>query len=410
MTRNAVRSEAMKYTIPTYAKFAIERLQSHGYEAYVVGGCVRDFVRGVSPHDYDMTTSALPSRTKEVFSDFHVIETGIAHGTVTVVIDGNPLEITTFRIDGEYKDNRRPESVSFTQSIVEDLARRDFTINAMAYNDNSGIVDPFGGMQDIEKKLIRCVGEPDIRFDEDGLRILRGLRFSSVLDFDIDEKTKSSIMRKKEYLASVSSERVYVEFTKLLCGQRVGKILCEYEDVIEVFVKQKLDARVFEVIDKVKSDAILRYSALLCFCDCDEISLLFSRLKADAYTRNAVISLVNAVREPLACDRISIKRFISKYGYGIVESFVQLKSALCADFDWHEFLRLVGEIEGDNCCLQISQLDINGNVLIENKIARGKAIGEILRGLLECVISEEIENNREALLKKAREFYDEKTQ
>lgn len=174
---------------------AINLLQSAGFEAYAVGGCVRDSLLGKTPNDWDITTSAKPEDMKSVFADFHCIDTGIKHGTVTVVIDGEPLEITTFRLDGEYEDNRHPKSVTFTSDLGADLGRRDFTVNAMAYSKMTGTVDLFGGQNDLKNKIIRCVGDPDRRFNEDALRILRALRFASALDFEIEEKTAQSLLK-----------------------------------------------------------------------------------------------------------------------------------------------------------------------------------------------------------------------
>ena len=183
--------------LPNSVKEAMNILQNAGHECFAVGGCVRDYVMGSTPGDYDLTTNALPTEIIACFEGYRIIETGLKHGTVTVVIEGNNVEITTYRIDGEYKDNRHPENVRFTPLLSEDLARRDFTVNAMAYCEKSGLVDLFGGRADAENKIIRCVGEPDLRFNEDGLRILRALRFASVLGFGIEEATSKSIFRNK---------------------------------------------------------------------------------------------------------------------------------------------------------------------------------------------------------------------
>ena len=217
----------MRINCPEKILKAIALLESNGYSAYTVGGCVRDSVMGRAPNDWDMTTSAAPDETREVFKDFHTVATGIKHGTVTVLIDSEPVEITTMRVDGKYSDNRHPESVSFTKRIEDDLSRRDFTVNAMAYNPKTGVVDPFGGQNDIKNKIIRCVGNPDTRFGEDALRILRAIRFSSVLGFDIDKKTSQSIIGNRSLLQNISKERIRVELIKMLCGQNVEKILAD---------------------------------------------------------------------------------------------------------------------------------------------------------------------------------------
>ena len=208
----------MTMDMPKNVDSAINLLQSAGFESYAVGGCVRDSLLGNTPNDWDITTSAKPENMKSVFADFHCIDTGIKHGTVTVVIDGEPLEITTFRLDGEYEDNRHPKSVTFTSNLGADLGRRDFTVNAMAYSKKTGTVDLFGGQNDLKNKIIRCVGDPDRRFNEDALRILRALRFASALDFEIEEKTAQSLLKNCALLGNISEERIAKELLKLVCG------------------------------------------------------------------------------------------------------------------------------------------------------------------------------------------------
>lgn len=209
----------------------INILHKNGFEGYVVGGYVRNMVMNMPPSDIDICTNALPDEICKVFSNYSVYKTGIKHGTVTVMIDNTPAEITTYRIDGEYKNHRQPDKVLFTSSLSEDLSRRDFTINAMAYNETEGIIDLFGGKSDIEKKIIRCVGNAEKRFEEDALRILRALRFSSVLNFDIEEETKKAIFLKYKLLQFVSKERITEEFLKLLSGKNAKKILSEFKEV-----------------------------------------------------------------------------------------------------------------------------------------------------------------------------------
>ena len=206
--------------LPDAVVKTLRRLRDAGYEAYIVGGCVRDFLRGVAPKDFDMTTSALPEEVHAVFAGERIIDTGIKHGTVTLLADGMPLEITTYRLDGDYLDARHPTSVSFTSSLREDVARRDFTMNAIAYHPDEGFRDYFGGRADIEAGIIRAVGEPCRRFEEDALRILRALRFSSVLDFEIEEETARAARRTAHLLSRIAGERIREELFKLLDGYR----------------------------------------------------------------------------------------------------------------------------------------------------------------------------------------------
>ena len=230
----------MNISLPSYVGTALSLLHGAGYEAYIVGGCVRDAFLNKTPYDWDITTSAKPQEICEVFSSFRTVETGLKHGTLTVIIEGNPLEITTMRVDGEYSDNRHPDSVSFTDNITLDLSRRDFTVNAMAYAPETGLVDPFGGVEDLKKGVIKCVGEPSRRFNEDALRILRGLRFSSVLGFSIEENTAAAIQSLCPLLQNVAAERKHVELVKLLCGKDVKRILLDFPQVI------------FEIIPELK--------------------------------------------------------------------------------------------------------------------------------------------------------------
>ncbi len=232
------RGDSVKIKIPQYVSAALEELTSAGYEAYIVGGCVRDSFLHKTPYDWDITTSALPQETLTVFSDFKTVETGLKHGTVTVIIDGNMLEITTMRVDGEYTDNRHPDSVNFTDKITLDLSRRDFTVNAMAYSPETGLCDPFGGLEDLRGKIIKCVGEPEKRFDEDALRILRGLRFSAVLGFEIEKETSQAIMKKRKLLDNVAAERKRVELVKLLCGRDAGRVLMGYPLVMSQIIPE----------------------------------------------------------------------------------------------------------------------------------------------------------------------------
>ena len=224
----------------------LSKIEKHGEEAYLIGGCVRDAFLGISPQDFDITTSATPEQIKEIFRGEKIIETGIKHGTVTVLYEGTAAEITTFRTEAGYSDGRRPDSVSFTSSLFDDTSRRDFTINAIAYNDNTGPVDFHGGIQDIKNKIIRCVGIPEKRFGEDALRILRAIRFASVLDFDIEKRTSDAIHSMPELLYKISAERIASEFSKLICGKAAKKILLEYSDVISVIIPELIPSIGFD--------------------------------------------------------------------------------------------------------------------------------------------------------------------
>ena len=228
----------MKFEIPTGAQKILQTLTDAGHEAYLVGGCVRDLLRRVEPHDWDICTSARPEETEKCFAGCWIIETGLKHGTVTVLEDGEPYEITTYRTEGPYSDSRRPDYVEFVSSLEADLARRDFTMNAIAMGLDGSLRDPFGGAADIQTGLIRCVGEPDQRFQEDGLRVMRALRFAAVLGYEIEERTTQAIHENRHMLERVAAERIDAELCKLLVGTNVGEILRQYPDVFCQFWPQ----------------------------------------------------------------------------------------------------------------------------------------------------------------------------
>ena len=426
-------------------KKAIESLEKAGFEAYAVGGCVRDSILGKIPTDYDITTSALPDETKAVFKNEHVIETGIKHGTVTVLIEHQPLEITTFRIDKNYSDNRHPEKVEFTRSLKDDLARRDFTINALAYSDKTGIIDEFGGISDLEHGTIRAVGEADLRFNEDALRIMRALRFASVLGFEIEEKTAESIHKNRELLKNISIERFSSELIKLLCGKGAEKILLEFSDVLFVLIPElsvlkdfnqlhfRHDKTAFEhtaaVIKNTPPKPVLRLAALFhdiakprCL-NIDENGIghyyghapigafvakdILTRLKLDNETKSAVEELVRLHENRFPAEPKAIKRLLGKIG---AERYFDLLELMRADdlgkkaeyFPGEEFYenyrRIAKEIIKKSECFSLSDLAVNGKDLISAGIPPSPKMGEILQSLLEAVIDETVPNEKAALL------------
>ena len=434
------------------AKTAINILENAGFEAYIVGGCVRDSVLNKSPKDWDITTNALPNEMLNAFKDYRVIETGIKHGTITVIIKNYSLEITTYRIDGTYSDNRRPDSVEFTENIKEDLCRRDFTINAMAYNPKLGFKDFFSGKEDIENKIIRCVGNPDTRFNEDALRILRALRFASVLSFDIEENTRKSIFLNKGLLKNIAKERIISEFNKILMGESAKKILTEYCEVIEVFIPEIKDMVGFkqnnkhhhldvwqhtlETINNAEFDATIRLTMF--FHDiakpmtytedsngvghfyghpkysCEIAKKILKRLKYDNKTVETVYLLISYHDYRVKPEKKSIKKLLSKIGEDNFRSLMKVQEAdilgqnpLFA-YEKLETLKLVNtlfnEIIEENMCFSIKDLNINGNDLIGLGIPKGKVLGEILNNLLEMVMDEKISNDNNILKIEALNF------
>lgn len=402
--------------IPTEAEIALNILIKNGFEAYVVGGCVRDSLLGIAPNDWDITTSAKPDEIISCFQNYRTINTGLKHGTLTVIIEGMQIEITTYRIDGRYSDNRHPDSVSFTEDVSCDLKRRDFTINSLAYNNN-GIVDLFGGIGDIENKEIKCVGNPDERFNEDGLRILRALRFASVLEFIINPETSVSIHRNKELLNGISKERISSEFNRLLIGSNFYKIMIEYKDVVEVFiphVKEFKDDTWENILNSMRFvDSLeLKLALLLYKTNCAEHIL--KNLKYDGATVKKVKMLVFYKDEEIMPDRISIKKQLSKLGYDNYVNFLKFKLAIFqADLHKYKYniinIKSAGEILNDiienNECYSLKSLEINGKDLLELGLSEGDVLGSILNQLLNLVIEGKIENNRNILIDRSKKYF-----
>ncbi|MBR6562931.1 MAG: CCA tRNA nucleotidyltransferase [Clostridia bacterium] len=380
----------MRLDLPENAEFIIKRLETAGFEAYVVGGCVRDMLMGREVNDFDITTSSLPEETKSVFSDLRVLETGIKHGTVTVMVDGQPFEVTTFRVESGYSDSRHPDSVTFVREVYRDLARRDFTVNAIAYSPSVGIVDPHGGREDIEKRVIRAVGDPYKRFSEDALRILRALRFSSTLGFQIEAETAKAINTLAHTVKSVSGERIYTELNKLLLGKNCQYVIDEYIDAIRAIIPANGD---FKSVSRCPGDAAMR---LYCLCG-EGIEATLSALRADNRTKH--ICRLLSVSTPIPPSLPELKLYISSLGRDDAEIVVSYRKAVYGEDEEYNSSRVLSSNEP----LFISDLAIKGNDLLALGLAP-KQLGAVLASLLRAVINEEINNSREELLEKAKEY------
>lgn len=445
----------MTMDMPKNVDTAINLLQSAGFEAYAVGGCVRDSLLGKTPNDWDITTSAKPENMKSVFADFLCIDTGIKHGTVTVVIDGEPLEITTFRLDGEYEDNRHPKSVTFTADLGADLGRRDFTVNAMAYSKMTGTVDLFGGQNDLKNKIIRCVGDPDRRFNEDALRILRALRFASALDFEIEEKTAQSLLKNRALLGNISEERIAKELLKLVCGKGAKRILTDFAPVLfeilpelQPMYKNSHDNPhhcydIYEhtliAVESIDPEPTLRFAMLLHDCGkpavkkfdengvahfyghqriSAEISAqILARLKVSNKFRDEILFLVsNHDRWELYENTEKMPRYLSKFG---LDGVLKLLKVMCADVlaqspEYRYRLDQIADAEEiaknlavQKPCLSLRELQINGRTLMDIGIPQGRKLGAVLAQLLDEVIDGVTKNTQEALTTRAREIYRE---
>ena len=440
-------SEKVHIVLPDNVRRVIGILESHGFEAYAVGGCVRDSVLGREPGDWDITTSALPWEIKRCFR--RTVDTGIAHGTVTVLIGGGAYEVTTYRVDGSYRDHRHPDQVTYSRLIEEDLKRRDFTINAMAYNESHGIIDLHGGISDLKNRIIRCVGDPDERFDEDALRLLRAVRFAAQLDFGIESKTAQALKRHASELSMVSKERILVELTKLIGSAHIERTRDIFELGMAGYIAGNFDELNIEQLFELKFGTnrrednftetkntyynsnienaqgrgyIIRGSGAFDLYEKADIGKRYIRfaflgegmapgrlysllrsLKADNRTiRNAGI-LLSGLMVPLPADRYALKKYISGFGSReLFEELLELKAA-----SWHTALyreireteeldRVVGiysDITAAGEPIYLAELAVSGRDLIEAGAAEGPEIGRVLRSMLDDVHREPWHNN-----------------
>ncbi len=381
---------------PRYVKRIIDKLTEHGYEAYIVGGSLRDMLIGRAPSDFDVTTSALPEEILSVFSDMRTIPTGLKHGTVTVLSDGEAIEVTTFRTDGEYLDSRHPESVSFTSDICDDLSRRDFTVNAIAYNEERGIVDPFGGEEDIKRKILRAVGDPETRMREDALRIMRGLRFSAQLGFLIEENTLLALESTKDGLANVSRERIGVEMAKLVTSpapENALRIMTQTgisEYILGDYIPSE---RSLSALAELPADFFTRFSCLLWDSDSERARKILSSLKYSNAEKNGVLTILSACGYPLPGTDADIRRFIIRFGEHAERAAILLSLLGGAP---KNFLQELERVENTDFARKISDLHVSGNDLSSLGFS-GKQIGEALAFLFEKVTLDPSLNEKEKL-------------
>ena len=428
----------MEIRVPAPVERIIGQLNEHGYEAYIVGGCVRDMLLNREPGDWDITTSALPGQVKELFH--RTVDTGIQHGTVTVMVGKEGYEVTTFRVDGEYEDGRHPKSVAFTPNLTEDLKRRDFTINAMAYNKATGFVDEFGGVEDLRRGIIRCVGEPMDRFTEDALRILRAIRFSAQLGFEIEERTLEAIRVIAPNLAKVSKERVQVELTKLLCSAHPERIALVYETGISRYVSGTFHeiygagmpgtvnapedysgvrteenspaasgglsgpSPIPAIPVSIPTQKHLRWAAFLRNATPDQAFTVLKDLKLDNDTISRVKTLVDLLGQPLTPEKPALRRVMSRIEPALYDDLLDLKEALLpfgvpeTGDDLRQARALSGEIRRDGDCLDLKSLAVKGRDVMDAGVKPGKAVGETLAALLELVLEDPSRNTRDYLL------------
>jgi tRNA nucleotidyltransferase (CCA-adding enzyme) len=441
----------MKIELPPQVQHIINTLVSHGFEAYAVGGCVRDSLLGRNPQDWDITTSATPEQVKELFS--RTIDTGIAHGTVTVMLDRTGYEVTTYRIDGEYEDARHPKEVTFTSNLLEDLKRRDFTINAMAYNETDGLVDAFDGIGDLKEGIIRCVGDPAERFTEDALRMLRAVRFAAQLGFTVEEHTRQAVTQLAGTIAKVSAERIQMELNKLLVSAHPEEIrqvyvlgltkvfLPEFDVMMETDQNSKhhlytVGEHTIRVLQNCRADRVLRLAAL--FHDvakpackttgpdgrnhfkghpavgADMTSDILRRLKYDNATIDRVAVLVRYHDDRPELNERNVRRAMNRIGVEHIPMLLELKRADVLAQSLYEreeklayvdtFEALYKQILKNEDCVTKKDLAIGGKELIAMGMKPGPKIGETIDALLDAVLEEPALNTREKLTELAHKW------
>ncbi len=434
------------------AKKALSMLHLAGYEAYCVGGCVRDMIMGREVNDFDITTNATPEEMKAVFKNERILETGIKHGTLTLLYEKEPVEITTYRIDGEYEDSRHPTNVSFTRNLRDDLSRRDFTMNALVYNEGEGVLDLFYGKEDIEKRQIRAIGNPCARFTEDALRILRAIRFSSTLGFEIEKETKKAMVECAPLLHKIAGERIQVELEKFLLGKNVKKAILENYEILGILCPEIAKMKGFDQHNKWHIYDILEHTAVavenappvphirlaMLLHDTGKVHTFtrdekgvghfyghndksaeiarefLNKYKYDNFTKTEVYNLVKVHDTHTELDRVLVKKRLNRMGQNRFLDLIKIQRAdnlaqnpelvNLEHFDRLE--EMVNDILNESC-FNLASLKVNGSDLMSFGILAGKQIGVILNTLLSEVIEEKIPNEKEALLKRAGQIKNE---
>ena len=441
----------MKIQLPPKVNQIMQTLQANGFEAYAVGGCVRDSILGRKPDDWDITTSATPQETKQLFQK--TFDTGIEHGTITVLLGKDAYEVTTYRVDGKYEDSRHPSEVTFTRSLKEDLLRRDFTMNAMAYNDKEGLVDIFGGMDDLQNRCIRCVGNAEERFREDALRILRAVRFAAQLDFEVEEETKQGIRRLAPTLANISAERIQVELVKMLVSPNPGLLRMAYELGITQVILPEFDVMMqttqetphhcysvgehtLRAVELVRAEKALRLTMLLHDVakpkmktvddkgrahfkkhDLEGTQMakaILRRLKFDNDTINKVTKLVAYHDYRMEAEPRLVRRAMNRIGEDLFAEYLEVRMAdtlAQSAYQREEKLQNLQDIRScyeeimeNKQCVSLKELAVTGSDLIADGMMPGKEIGHVLQLLLEQVLEKPELNDKETLLRLRKEM------
>lgn len=440
--------------LPSDVAAVIARLQQHGFAAYAVGGCVRDSLRGVTPHDWDVTTAATPDETAAVFADHRTVTVGAQHGTVAVLTDARTVEVTTFRTESGYADNRHPDAVTFVSDVRDDLARRDFTVNAMAYNEQEGLIDPFGGQADLKCGLLRCVGDAATRFSEDALRILRGMRFAATLSLSIVPETSAALHQTRERLQTIAAERIAAELTKLLCGENVLSVLQDYRDILAVVIPEiaatfdfdqqnphhcyDIYTHTLHAVAAAPPDPIVRWAVLLhdigkprtftvdengighfkghAAAGAPMAAAILTRLRMSREMTETVTTLVEAHDRQILPTAPAVKRVLNRYGEQVFRYLIAVKHA---DNDahalhaterreqWQAVETVLDTVIAEESCFSLKDLAVKGNDVTAFGIPAGPTVGKLLDRLLNEVIDGYCENDRDALLTRLQALLNE---
>lgn len=398
----------MNINIPDNVKFIIDTLYKHNFEAFMVGGCVRDSLLNKIPNDYDITTNALPQDIISIFNK--TVPTGLKHGTVTIILDKEAYETTTYRVDGEYINNRKPKDVIFVSNIKEDLSRRDFTINSMAYNHKNGLIDYFNGKKDLKEGLIKCVGDPKKRFNEDALRMLRAIRFSSQLGFKIDPNTLSEINNNNQLLKNISKERITIELNKILLSSNCsnGLNLLLKTNLLEHIFPINKTSYDFSLIDKASNKLYMKLALLLKILniDCNHYENILKTLTYDNNTTNKVITILKNINHVVSVNnKKQIKLLINTLSKDLILDFIEVQNLLSIINDQYtkDLISICENILSSNEPLYIKDLDINGSTLIKKlNMKPGKEMGEVLNYLLNLVLENPNLNDMNTLLELAK--------
>ncbi len=395
--------------LPQDVLYIIKTLNQAGHQAYIVGGCVRDTILHTQPKDWDITTSAKPEETKKLFS--HTFDTGIQHGTITVVLNHTNYEVTTYRIEGEYEDCRHPSGVTFTNNLQEDLLRRDFTMNAIAYHPEEGYQDFFHGMEDIQSKTIRGVGVPALRFQEDALRMLRCVRFAAQLGFDVEEETYQALCENKELIKKISVERIHDEMDKLWLCHHEDKMPLLWQSGLLTEIDEQLANRQMQrehgllvELKKAPKESVLRWTIVLQDYSPQEAKAFLKKLKFDNDSLKRICILLENINQALPTQGYPLRVLISKLGLEAVDQLITLQEILRPTAPSLQTAQCLDKIIADGDCLTLKELAVDGQMLMEIGVPKGKELGKLLSLLLDFVHQNPERNQKNILLEKAREF------